>query len=72
VPPGTAVLMLDAAELVAIDETGLDALLQLQRDLARRGTRLQLAGLHPQPLAAIRRAGAETLLGDDAPAVVPG
>jgi len=50
-------LTLDAQLLVSLDTTGLDALEQLHRGLQRRGGRLELTGLQPQPASLIERSG---------------
>ncbi|MDX5362745.1 MAG: STAS domain-containing protein [Pseudazoarcus pumilus] len=59
-------LVLDLDHMVHIDTTGLDILHNLHHDLARRGIRLMLAGLQPQPAALLRRAGFDATLGTDA------
>ena len=69
-PPGTRAVVLEMHRLVSMDTSGLDALAQLHRMLARQGVRLLLCDLNEQPLSVIRRAefdavlGAENLLGD--------
>jgi len=62
-PTGTRVLILEMHRLIQIDVSGIDALLQLQRVLARGGVRLMLCDLNEQPLSLVRRAGLEALLG---------
>jgi sulfate permease, SulP family len=64
-PPGTRVLMLEMHQLVLIDATGLDALVQLMRTLQRHGTTLVLADLNEQPLSLLRRTGFENRIGTD-------
>lgn len=59
-------VVLDVDRMVHIDTTGLDILNNLHHDLERRGIRLMLAGLQPQPAALIRRAGFDATLGADA------
>jgi SulP family sulfate permease len=54
--PGT-VMRLDAHQLISLDTTGLDALEQLQRTLDKRGARLELYGLNPQPRSLLERSG---------------
>jgi anti-anti-sigma regulatory factor len=46
-PAGCAALLLDAERVSAIDDTGAQALHDLQRLLARRGAALRIAGLRP-------------------------
>jgi SulP family sulfate permease len=62
-PAGTRVLVLDMQRLVLMDSTGLDALEQMHRTLQRQGTALVLANVNEQPLALMRRAGFEAVLG---------
>jgi len=62
-PDGTRVLVLDMQRLVLMDSTGLDALEQMHRTLQRQGTALLLANVNEQPLAMMRRAGFEAVLG---------
>ncbi len=62
-PAGTRVLVLDMQRLVLMDSTGLDALEQMHRTLQRQGTALLLANVNEQPLAMMRRAGFEAVLG---------
>ncbi len=52
-----AVMRLDAYQLISLDTTGLDALEQLQRALDKRGARLELFGLNPQPRSLLERSG---------------
>ncbi len=52
-----AVMRLDARQLISLDTTGLDALEQLQRALDKRGARLELCGLNPQPRSLLERSG---------------
>jgi sulfate permease, SulP family len=58
-------LVLDAHQLISIDTSGLDALIQLQRTLARQGQRLVLCGLNEQPASLIARGGLAHALGPD-------
>jgi sulfate permease, SulP family len=51
------VMRLDARQLISLDTTGLDALEQLQRALGKRGARLVLWGLNPQPRSLLERSG---------------
>ena len=55
-PAGVRVV-LDASRLVSLDTTGLDALEQLHKVVDKRGGRLELTGLNPQPLSLIERSG---------------
>lgn len=64
-PPGTRAVVLEASRLVSIDTSGIDALLQLQRTLARQDVRLLFCGLNEQPLDLIRRSGFEGVIGAD-------
>jgi sulfate permease, SulP family len=61
--PGTRAVVLDLQRMLSMDTSGLDALAQCQRSLARRGVALFLAGVDAQPLSLIRRAGFEAELG---------
>lgn len=63
VPAGTRCMVLEMHRLVSMDASGLDAMVQLHRALQRRGVRLVLADLNPQPRALVRRAGFEAQLG---------
>lgn len=65
-PEGTRALVLDMHRLIAMDTSGLDALEQLHRALARRGISLWLAQLNEQPLSLMQRAGFAAQLGDAA------
>ncbi len=62
-PAGTRAVVLAMPRLVLIDTSGLDALEQLERTLRRRGIALVLAAVNEQPLALIRRAGFDAVLG---------
>jgi SulP family sulfate permease len=64
-PPGTRVVVLETHRLVSMDTSGLDALAQLHRVLARQGVTLLLCELNEQPLSIIRRAGFDAVLGDE-------
>ena len=50
-------LLLDAHLLVSLDTTGLDALEQLHKAVQRRGGRLEITGLQPQPASLMARSG---------------
>ncbi len=62
-PPGTRCVVLEMNRLISIDTSGIDALQQLHRTLARQDTALVLANVNPQPLGLIRRSGFEAELG---------
>ena len=57
------ILVLDMHQLISIDTSGLDALVQLQRLLARQGRRLVLCALNEQPASLLRRGGLLETLG---------
>ena len=63
-PPGTRAVVLEMHRLVSMDTSGLDALQQLHRTLARQGVRLLLCDLNEQPLDLVRRSGFDALLGN--------
>lgn len=50
-------VVLDASRLISLDTTGLDALEQLHKAIAKRGGQLAMVGLNPQPLSLIQRSG---------------
>lgn len=56
-PPATQVVVLETSRLISMDTSGLDALVQLQRTLARKQVRLMLCGLNEQPQSLMRRSG---------------
>ncbi len=60
---GTRALVLEMHRMVLLDTSGVDALRQLHRTLARQGTALVLANVNEQPLSLIRRSGFEAELG---------
>ncbi|MEO8079098.1 MAG: STAS domain-containing protein [Caldimonas sp.] len=62
-PPTTTTLVLDAHQLLSIDASGVNAVETVHRVLQRRGVRLIMAGLNEQPLAALRQAGLDAVLG---------
>jgi sulfate permease, SulP family len=62
-PVETTALVLDARQLVSIDASGLTALENVHRTLARGGVRLVAFGLNEQPLAAMRRCGLDAVIG---------
>ena len=55
--PGQLNVSLDATRLISLDTTGLDALEQLHKAIAKRGGTLGMTGLNPQPLSLIQRSG---------------
>ncbi len=62
-PPGTRAVVLEAHRLISIDASGLDALIQLHRLLARQGVRLLLVDLNEQPLMLVQTSGFDLVLG---------
>jgi sulfate permease, SulP family len=64
-PPDTHTVVLQATRLISMDSTGLDALMQLHRQLQRRHIMLMLAELNPQPLSLMQRSGFAEDLGAD-------
>ena len=56
-PPGTHTVVIEMHRLVLIDTSGLDALAQLHRNLARQRVRLMVCELNEQPAGLMRRAG---------------
>ena len=62
-PPVRAVV-LEMRSVVSLDNTGLDAIENLARQLRRQGVRLMLAGLNPQPLALLQRSRFDSALGE--------
>lgn len=59
------VVVLEAQRLISVDTSGLDALLQLQRTLARRDVHLVLCELNEQPLSLLKRTHRDDTLGAD-------
>ncbi|WP_374408937.1 SulP family inorganic anion transporter [Hydrogenophaga sp.] len=59
---------LDASRLISLDTTGLDALEQLHKAVDKRGGRLELTGLNPQPLSLVERSGFGARLRGEPPA----
>ena len=65
-PPSTGVVVLEASRLISMDTSGLDALVQLRRTLARRDIALLLCGLNDQPRGLMRRTGRDAeVFGED-------
>ncbi len=65
-PAGTRTVALQMHRLVQMDTTGLEALRELHRALAKRGIGLRLVQVNAQPLDLLRRAGLAAELGDAA------
>jgi len=62
-PPGTRAVVLQMHRLISIDTSGIDALTQLHRALARQGVALLLCELNEQPRGLVRRSGFESVIG---------
>jgi SulP family sulfate permease len=62
-PEGTRAVVLEVHRLLYMDNSGLDALEALHRQLSRQGIRLVLCDLNDQPRDLIRRSGFEVHLG---------
>jgi SulP family sulfate permease len=62
-PTGTRAVVLEMHQLVSMDTTGLDALHQLHRTLARQGVALVLCALNEQPAGLVERSGFGASLG---------
>jgi SulP family sulfate permease len=58
------VVILDVADMLALDTTGVDTLDALRRQLVRRGGALLVAGAREQPLSLLRRSGFIERAGD--------
>jgi sulfate permease, SulP family len=61
----TRVVVLEMHRLVSVDTSGVDALVQLHRQLQRHGVRLIVAALNEQPRSLLTRSGFDALLGED-------
>ncbi|MBL8350515.1 MAG: STAS domain-containing protein [Burkholderiaceae bacterium] len=61
----TRCVVLEMHRLISMDTSGIDALEQLHRTLARQDVALVLANVNPQPLGLIRRSGFEAELGPE-------
>ena len=61
----TQVLVLDLKNVIYIDSSGADALLDLARCCNKQGVRLLVCGLMHQPMDIARRSGLTALVGDD-------
>lgn len=55
--PGTHTVVMEMHRLVLVDTSGLDALAQLRRSLARQGVRLMVCEPNEQPAGLMRRSG---------------
>ena len=66
--PAGVQVTLDASRLVSLDTTGLDALEQLHKAIVKRGGRLEIVELNPQPQSLIERSGFGARLRGEAPA----
>jgi sulfate permease, SulP family len=62
-PPGTRAVVLEMHRMVLLDTSGLDALEQLHRTLARKGVGLVFANVNEQPLSLMKRSGFEAKIG---------
>jgi len=62
-PAETRAVILETHQLVSIDSSGLDALVQLHRNLGRQGVRLLVCALNEQPRALMRQAELDALIG---------
>jgi sulfate permease, SulP family len=56
-PQGTQVMIIDAHRLISLDTSGVDALRQLRRELARCGIDLVFVDVNEQPLSLLTRSG---------------
>ena len=65
-PEGTRTLVLDLHRLISMDTSGLEALEQLRRALAKRGIALRLAAVNEQPRSLMERAGFAAHVGEAA------
>jgi len=64
-PSGTEAVILEMHQLGSIDSSGLDALQQLHRNLRGQEVRLLLCALNPQPMALVRQAEFDAVLGPE-------
>ena len=55
--PAGVQVTLDASRLISLDTTGLDSLEQLLKAIEKRGGRLEITDLNPQPRSLIERSG---------------
>ncbi len=61
-----SVLIIRMRHVSALDSTGIHALVDVVERSRKDGTRVLVAGVQPQPMAALQRSGAMQRLGDDA------
>lgn len=59
------VFILDLSNLISIDATGIHAISETHADMRADGTKLVIAGLHPQPKKAIAHSGLDEELGEE-------
>jgi sulfate permease, SulP family len=64
VQAGTHTVVLDMQRLFSLDTSGIDALQQLRRELARQHITLVLCGLNEQPRSLVQRSGLAAELGE--------
>lgn len=65
VPEGTRAVVLEMHRLISMDTSGIDALEQLRKVLARRHVALMLCEMNPQPASLVKRAELDVQLGVD-------
>lgn len=65
VPEGTRAVVLEMHRLISMDTSGIDALEQLRKVLARRHVALMLCELNPQPASLVKRSELDVQLGVD-------
>ncbi|WP_457444700.1 SulP family inorganic anion transporter [Roseateles sp. P5_E4] len=68
-PAGTRAVVFEMHRLIVMDTSGVEALRELHRTLAKRSVALVLANINAQPLDLLRRSGLAAELGDAA--IVP-
>ncbi|RTL24050.1 MAG: STAS domain-containing protein [Burkholderiales bacterium] len=69
-PAGTRAVVFEMHRLIMLDTSGVEAMRDLHRALARRGVALVLAHVNAQPLSLLERAGLAAELGEAG--IVPG
>jgi len=62
--PATRAVVLEMHRLLLVDTSGIEALLQLHRNLQRRTVVLVLASTNEQPLSLMRRSGLAAIVGE--------
>ena len=65
VPHGTRAVVLEMHRLISMDTSGIDALEQLRKVLARRHVALMLCEMNPQPASLVKRSELDVQLGVD-------